>query len=120
METYNYIDSLTLSYLHVFTYSDRPEAKATKMTNKVSGKDKKNRSKRLHELGEKKKRDFYKLNAETVHSVLWESSNKNGIMSGLTENYIPVFRNYNEGKINSIENIKLNILNNNGEWEIQS
>jgi threonylcarbamoyladenosine tRNA methylthiotransferase MtaB len=118
METYQFIDSLNLSYLHVFTYSDRPEAKANKMANKVDGRDKKDRSRRLHDLGEKKKRDFYKINTETEHIVLWEGANKKGMMSGLTDNYIPVFRNYLEEKINTLEKIKLNNLNANGEWEV--
>jgi len=118
METYNFIQSLELSYLHVFTYSDRPEAKASDMEYKVSSKAKKDRSKRLHELGEKKKRDFYKLNAETEHIVLWEASNKAGLMSGLTENYIPVYTNYKNEKVNSLELVKLNKFNSDGEWTI--
>ena len=116
METFKFIDSLEVSYLHVFTYSDRPEAKANKMENKVGGKDKKDRSRRLHELGEKKKRNFYKLNAETEHIVLWESANKKGMMSGLTSNYIPVNTEFNINKINTLENVKLEKLNADGEW----
>lgn len=110
METYDFINSLDISYLHVFTYSDRPEAKANKMDNKVNGSDKKDRSRRLHDLGEKKKRDFYKLNAETEHIVLWENANKKGIMSGLTSNYIPVYTEYNIEKVNTLEKVKLRNL----------
>lgn len=118
LETYDFINSLDVSYLHVFTYSDRPEAHANKMENKVNGSDKKDRSKRLHELGEKKKREFFKLNAETEHTVLWERADKKGIMSGLTNNYIPVFTKYNAEKTNTLEVIKLEKLNNEGEWII--
>ena len=117
-ETYNFIDSLDISYLHVFTYSDRPEAIANKMPNKISAIAKKERSKRLHELGEKKKHNFYKLNAESTHDVLWESANKKGIMSGLTDNYIPIFTKFNKIKINTLETIKLEQLNSNGEWTV--
>ena len=115
-DTFDFIESLPVSYLHVFTYSDRPEAKSTSMADKVNGTDKKKRSQKLHLLGEKKKREFYKVNTQSQHKVLWEAANKNGKMSGLTDNYIPVFTNYNKNKINTIENIKLRRLDNNGEW----
>jgi len=115
-ETYDFIDSLDISYLHVFTYSDRPEAYANKMPDKVSSKDKKDRSRRLHRLGELKKREFYKINTESTHSVLWEAANKKGLMSGLTDNYIPVSTKYNKNKINTLETIRLENLDNNGEW----
>jgi threonylcarbamoyladenosine tRNA methylthiotransferase MtaB len=118
METYQYIDELPLSYLHVFTYSDRPEAKASKMEKKVSPADKKDRSERLHILGEQKKRDFYRLNAETKHEVLWEAADRDGRMNGLTENYISVSRNFDASKANTIEKIILNNLDNQGEWII--
>ncbi len=118
METHDFINSLELSYLHVFTYSDRPEARANKMGDKVHPSDKKSRSKRLHELGEKKKRDFYKSNTGTDHVVLWEASNKNGYMTGLTDNYIPIFREYQEDIINTIEPVKLEKLNKEGEWTL--
>lgn len=116
METYNFIDELPLSYLHVFTYSDRPETKASKMLEKVHPSDKKDRSARLHQLGEKKKRDFYRENADTTHDVLWEGANRNGRMNGLTENYISVSRKYDTTKANVIEKISLSIVNDKGEW----
>ncbi len=116
VETFEFIESLEISYLHVFTYSDRPEAKANNMENKVDSTHKKDRSKRLHALGEKKKRNFYKLNAGTNHAVLWESANKNGTMSGLTENYIPVYTKYQNKKINTIELLKLEKINSDGDW----
>lgn len=117
-DTYTFIESLPLSYLHVFTYSDRPEAKASKMENKVSSKDKKDRSRRLHELGELKKRAFYKANAETEHSVLWEAARKKDQMTGLTENYIPVNKSFEIEKVNTISQVKLEKLNQHGEWFI--
>lgn len=116
METYQFIEELPLSYLHVFTYSDRPEAKASLIEEKVRPKDKKERSKRLHELGAQKKRDFYKINTGTEHMVLWESANRKGRMSGLTDNYISISTSYDEKKINTIEKQKLQNLNEEGEW----
>ena len=118
MDTYQFIESLPLSYLHVFTYSDRPEAKASVMEGKVSKKDKKDRSKRLHELGEIKKRAFYKANTETEHIVLWEAARKNDQMTGLTENYIPVYKSFEIEKVNTISKVKLEKMNQDGEWFI--
>lgn len=118
METYQFIEELPLSYLHVFTYSDRPEAKASKMGNKVSFADKKDRSERLHQLGAQKKRDFYKKNADTKHEVLWEAGDRNGRMSGFTENYISVSGNFNPSKANTIEKVILNNLDDKGDWVV--
>lgn len=118
LETYHFLNDLPVSYLHVFSYSDRPEAKASKMDHKVNGKDKKNRSERLHQLGDKKARDFYKLNTNTEHTVLWEASNKKGMMSGLTENYIQVYTTYQAKKVNSQEIVLLKKLNEQGKWII--
>ncbi len=118
METYKFIEELPLSYLHVFTYSDRPEARASKMENKVSPAVKKDRSARLHRLGEQKKRDFYRENAETSHAVLWESADKDGRMNGLTENYISVSRNFDFSKANTIEIVTLHNMDDKGEWMV--
>ncbi len=117
-DTFEFIDTLPVSYLHVFTYSDRPEAKSSLMIDKISNAEKKNRSQQLHVLGEKKKREFYKTNAQSQHKVLWEAANKNGIMSGLTDNYIPIYTSYTQEKINTIEEVKLEQMNEKGEWKI--
>lgn len=116
MDTYEFIDRLPLSYLHVFTYSDRPEAKASLMDHKVSKSDKKDRSTRLHDLGEKKKREFYRLNANTEHLVLWEGAHRKGRMNGLTDNYIPVSTPFDENKINTIEKVSLITIDETGDW----
>lgn len=116
METYQFLDSLPISYFHVFTYSDRPEARANQMPDKVSKEDKKDRSERLHVLGEMKKREFYRINADTKHTVLWEAAQHGGFMNGLTENYIQVTRKYNSEKVNTLEQIVLSKLNKKGEW----
>jgi len=116
MDTYQFIESLDLSYLHVFTYSDRPEAKASQMEDKVSKADKKDRSVRLHELGEKKKRAFYKVNTGSEHVVLWEGAHRNGRMNGLTDNYIPISTMFKEHKINTMEKVSLEKLDEMGDW----
>ena len=88
-ETYRFIDSLPLSYLHVFTYSDRPDALASKMDNKVSAQVKKERSQQLHNLSDKILRRFYDENAGTVREVLFEETKGDEIF-GWTENYVRV------------------------------
>ncbi len=118
MDTYDFIEELPLSYLHVFTYSDRPEAKASLMEDKVKPVNKKDRSKRLHELGEEKKRDFYRINTDTEHIVLWEGAHRNGKMNGLTENYVPISAPFDESKINTMETLKLEKVNEYGEWVV--
>jgi threonylcarbamoyladenosine tRNA methylthiotransferase MtaB len=118
MDTYSIIDNLPVSYLHVFTYSDRPEAKASQMPQKVLAGDKKDRSERLHLLGEKKREIFYKENRNTSHSVLWEASRRKGKMNGLTENYIPVTTKFDINKVNTIESVDLLSLNADGVWEV--
>jgi threonylcarbamoyladenosine tRNA methylthiotransferase MtaB len=88
-ETYRFIESLPLSYLHVFTYSDRPDALASKMENKVSAQKKKERSQQLHNLSDKILRRFYEENAGTVREVLFEETKGDEIF-GWTDNYVRV------------------------------
>ena len=118
VDTYQFIEALPVSYLHVFTYSDRPEAKASQMTDKVSDKEKKDRSERLHILGEQKRALFYEANRNTEHHILWEAARRKGKMNGLTEKYIPVTTKYQMEKVNTIEKIMLEILNDQNTWEV--
>jgi threonylcarbamoyladenosine tRNA methylthiotransferase MtaB len=118
METYHFIEELPLSYLHVFTYSDRPEAKASKMKGKIHSAVKKDRSERLHELAQIKKRNFYRENTQKTHHVLWEASNRSGRMFGLTENYIQVSRSYDPKRVGVIEKVFLSNIDQRGEWII--
>ncbi len=116
-DTYRFIESLPISYLHVFSYSDRPEARAATFNNKVSPKDIKQRSKALHQLGADKQRAFYRDNTDTQQIVLWESIRKDsGIISGLTANYIPVNANAKGRQSNTTEIVRLDALDENGNW----
>ncbi len=116
--TYDFIDQLPVSYLHVFTYSDRPEAKASQFTHKVASNIKKERSKKLHVLGEKKARIFYKDNLDKQRDVLWETTKSKGLLHGFTENYIQVRTEYDSKKINSIEQVYLDKIDDNGDFLI--
>jgi len=116
MHTYDFIDELPVSYLHVFTYSDRPEAKANNFSHKVPAKVKKERSEKLHVLGSIKSRLFHKENFEKEDYVLWEDTKNKKFLQGFTENYIQVKTEYDPDKINKIEYISLNKLDDNGDF----
>ncbi|MCD6091101.1 MAG: tRNA (N(6)-L-threonylcarbamoyladenosine(37)-C(2))-methylthiotransferase MtaB [Bacteroidales bacterium] len=116
MHTYDFIDQLPVSYLHVFTYSDRPETKASQFINKVTSKAKKERSQKLHILGEKKARNFHKESFDTKPTVLWEATKSNGFIHGYTENYIQVKTAYNPDIINTIKKVNLNIVDKDSDF----
>ena len=90
LETYNFLKSLNISYLHVFSFSRMMDTKAYNMLNKVGLPEKYSRSKMLRILSTKKTRKFYSENKDFIHSVLFESENKNGFIYGYTSNYIRV------------------------------
>ena len=100
-----FIDSLPISYLHVFTYSERPGTRALAMDSKVPINVRRERSKILHHISDRKKHLFYQSNYGTRHSVLWESDVHNGFMMGFTENYIRVRTNFDENKVNTVETV---------------
>ena len=107
METYSFIDSLPISYLHVFSYSERPGTKASKIPEKTNPQVIKVRSKKLHSLSDKKKTEFYNINAGRSVDVLFESSNHSGYMQGFSENYVRVKKVFNNSLINTITSLVL-------------
>lgn len=117
-DTYDFIEELPISYLHVFTYSDRPEAKANLFLDKIPSKIKKLRSEKLHLLGARKARIFHKENYESKLNVLWESTKSKGFLLGFTENYIQVKTTYDLHRINKIDSIILNNIDENGDFLI--
>ena len=88
LETYNYISGLEISYLHVFTYSERANTEAIKIKDKVDKLTRSKRSKMLRSLSVEKRRCFYQSQLGKNHEVLFESENKKGYITGFTENYI--------------------------------
>ena len=100
-----FIESLPISYLHVFTYSERPRTKALAMDGKVPVNVRRERSKVLHDISDRKKAKFYKENYGTTHKVLWESDLHDGFMLGFTENYIRVKTPFVPAKVNTIESM---------------
>lgn len=99
-DTYNFINSLDISYLHVFTYSERDHTEAIKMENAVEFSERKRRNKMLRILSAKKLRQFYEQQLNKEFTVLFEHENKNGQMFGFTENYIKIVHPFEESLVN--------------------
>jgi threonylcarbamoyladenosine tRNA methylthiotransferase MtaB len=99
-DTYNFINSLDVSYLHVFTYSERDNTEAIEMKGVVDYAERKRRNKMLRILSAKKLRHFYEQNLSKEYTVLFEHENKNGIMNGFTENYIKIVYPFDEKLVN--------------------
>ena len=114
LETYNFLNELPISYLHVFTYSERENTEAAEMQGVVPIPERKQRSKMLRILSEKKKMAFYRTKIGKTLPVLWEHENKNGVMYGFTENYVRVQKPFDENSINTIETLKLNKIESDG------
>lgn len=118
LETYNFLNSLPISYLHVFTYSERDNTEAASFGGVVPQNIRKQRNKMLRILSEKKRLAFYQSQLGTTQKVLWESDNKNGKIHGFTENYVKVETDFDEELINKTETVDLAFMNTNGCVEI--
>lgn len=114
LETYHYLNSLPISYLHVFTYSERENTEAAEMDGVVPIPERKKRNKMLRILSEKKKMAFYQTQLGKTLPILWEHENKNGMMFGFTENYVRVQKPFDENSINQIEFLQLHKIENDG------
>ncbi len=117
--TYQYLTELNISYLHVFTYSERPNTPASILSNAVPMNVRHERSKQLRNLSEKKKRKFYAENIGREATVLFENDVENGLMQGFTENYIRVVTKHDPSKINELATIKMTGLSSEGLMEIK-
>ena len=100
-ETYRFVESLPLSYMHVFTYSSRPGTPAAAMK-QTPPPVKKERTDRLLALSAAQKLKFYRENENSSHTVLFESEVKEGMMSGFTDNYVKVQTLYNPALVNQM------------------
>lgn len=106
-ETYNFLNQLNISYLHVFTYSERNNTTALRINAVVTFSERNKRSKMLHGLSEKKLRYFYEQNIGKTAEVLFEAKNEDETMSGFTANYIKVKMKYDPFLVNQIKSVKL-------------
>lgn len=109
--TYQFLQNMDISQLHVFSYSERPNTAALKIGNKVNTIEKKRRSDILHELSEQKRIAFYRSQIGKKAEVLWEERKKENTMRGFTDNYIVVERPYDKSLVNQITEITLGEFN---------
>ncbi|MCE2787898.1 MAG: tRNA (N(6)-L-threonylcarbamoyladenosine(37)-C(2))-methylthiotransferase MtaB [Bacteroidota bacterium] len=110
LETYQYLNGLDISYLHVFTYSERANTTSIKMPGKVKQTDRFERNKMLGILSDKKRRFFYEQHVGKARPVLWEAENDNDTMFGFTDNYIKVKTTYDPMLVNEITETSLQVI----------
>ena len=114
LETMDFLKDLNISYLHVFTYSERANTTAVKLGEPVPMSIRRERSKQLHILSDKKKRAFYEQNLRSLRTVLFEHEEDNGIMYGFTENYVKVKMAYDAQMVNTFQQIELTEIDRDG------
>jgi threonylcarbamoyladenosine tRNA methylthiotransferase MtaB len=119
MTTYNFLNDLPISYLHVFTYSERANTTAIKMDEAVPQSKRKDRSRMLHILSDKKKRAFYESVVGDEATVLIENSEENGYMFGFTENYVKVKLTYRADWENTLKRVKLSEIDRDGVMKVE-
>ncbi|PHN92545.1 tRNA (N(6)-L-threonylcarbamoyladenosine(37)-C(2))-methylthiotransferase MtaB [Maribacter sp. 6B07] len=114
LETYHFLNDLDISYLHVFTYSERDNTPAATMNGVVPNKVRNKRSKMLRGLSVKKRRAFYESQLGNDLTVLFEGENKEGYIHGFTENYVKVKSPWNPALVNTLHKVKLTEIDNDG------
>ncbi len=119
LDTYQFLNELDVSYLHVFTYSEREQTEAADMGGVVAGSTRADRSKMLHILSDKKRRAFYDSQIGSIGEVLFEDDKKNGSMHGFTKNYVKVKAKYDPVMVNEIKRVRLVGLSADGEVEVE-
>ncbi|TDT45570.1 threonylcarbamoyladenosine tRNA methylthiotransferase MtaB [Maribacter spongiicola] len=114
LETYHFLNDLDVSYLHVFTYSERDNTPAATMDGVVSNKVRSKRSKMLRGLSVKKRRAFYESQLGNELTVLFEGENKEGYIHGFTENYVKVKSPWNPELVNTLHQVRLTEIDKDG------
>ncbi len=114
LTTYQFLSELDISYLHVFPYSERNNTTAKKMVGKVTKAEKTDRAKRLRILSAKKKRFFYESQVGKKMDVLWEEEKQGENMQGFSENYIRFEAPYDATRVNQVERLSFNAINESG------
>lgn len=114
MKTVEFLKNIDINYLHVFTYSERANTTALRIEDVVPMEIRQERNKVLTNLSHKKKRAFYEQQLGTLHEVLWEASEQEGMMHGFTENYVKVQRPFSPERVNTTEKVTLENIDRNG------
>ncbi|MFZ4263589.1 tRNA (N(6)-L-threonylcarbamoyladenosine(37)-C(2))-methylthiotransferase MtaB [Sphingobacterium sp. HJSM2_6] len=119
IDTYNFLNELDISYLHVFTYSERENTIASQMEGAVPGAQRSDRSKMLHILSDKKRRSFYESQLQSTGDVLFEGDEKDGYMHGFTKNYVKVRTLYDPLLVNEVIPVKLLSISEQGDVDVE-
>lgn len=119
LETYHFLNDLDISYLHVFTYSERDNTEAVEMEGVVPMNVRSKRSKMLRGLSVKKRRAFYESQIGSNRTVLFESENKEGYIHGFTENYVKVKTPWNPELVNTLHEINLTKIDEDGSVRME-
>jgi threonylcarbamoyladenosine tRNA methylthiotransferase MtaB len=119
LETYHFLNDMAISYLHVFTYSERDNTEAAAMQGVVPANVRAKRSKMLRSLSVKKRRAFYESQIGTKRTVLFEGENKEGYIHGFTENYVRVKTPWNPELVNSLHDIILTKIDEDGSVRME-
>jgi threonylcarbamoyladenosine tRNA methylthiotransferase MtaB len=119
LDTYHFLNDLDISYLHVFTYSERDNTEAAEMDGVVPKNVRAKRSKMLRGLSVKKRRAFYESQIGTNRTVLFENENKEGYIHGFTENYVKVKTPWNPELANTLHQIKLSRIDDDGSVRLE-
>ncbi|HLP65386.1 tRNA (N(6)-L-threonylcarbamoyladenosine(37)-C(2))-methylthiotransferase MtaB [Flavobacterium sp.] len=119
LETYHFLNELDISYLHVFTYSERDNTEAAEMSDVVPMNVRSKRSKMLRGLSVKKRRAFYESQIGTNRTVLFEGENKEGYIHGFTENYVKVKTPWNPELVNTLHDIRLTHIDEDGSVRME-
>jgi threonylcarbamoyladenosine tRNA methylthiotransferase MtaB len=119
LETYHFLNDMDISYLHVFTYSERENTEAALLEHAVTANVRSKRSKMLRALSVKKRRAFYESQIGTCRTVLFESENKEGYMHGFTENYVKIKTPWNPELVNTLHEITLTKIDKDGSVRVE-
>jgi threonylcarbamoyladenosine tRNA methylthiotransferase MtaB len=119
LETYHFLNDLEISYLHVFTYSERDNTEAAAMDGVVPMNVRSKRSKMLRGLSVKKRRAFYESQIGTNRTVLFEGENKEGYIHGFTENYVKVKTPWNPELVNTLHQVRLTHIDEDGSVRME-
>ncbi|RKR83157.1 threonylcarbamoyladenosine tRNA methylthiotransferase MtaB [Mucilaginibacter gracilis] len=118
IDTYNFLNELDISYLHVFTYSERENTLAAEMSGKIPGSTRAERSKMLHILSDKKRRAFYQSQLGKHVEILFERDITDGYMHGFSRNYVKVKTKYDPILVNELKAVQLTAISPDGDVEI--
>ena len=119
LDTYQFLNEMDISYLHVFTYSERDNTQAIGLKGTVPTSQRAERSKMLHILSDKKRRVFYEQNITREDEVLFEEDIENGMMFGFTRNYVRVTAKYDPLLVNETKHIRMTAITPEGHVEIE-